>query len=822
VSTGYSTAEIGFGDSESFSGVSESMNSLQETCALCQQITVGSSLREGVDVFCCSGCHVVFNILSAQQALAHYETHPLFQNAVKSGIISNPFLLEQLRAKQKDSGEENIERLCFEVGDMWCPSCAQVIELILMQQAGIKRCLVDYATDLASVEFFPCKLGKEQIYSKIRSLGYQPIEFQEQEQKQIHRTLSLQCVIAAFCSLNLMMFTYPIYSSYFHGDQEGYGGLFTWLSFAMVIPVITYSAHPIFKRLWTGLYTGIYGMETLVAISVSSAMGFSLYELFTGGMHVYFDSIAIIITFVLLGKIIETRAKFSAKKAIRRLSQSLPKRGRKRLLDGTFQFVSIKEIAPGDVIQACTGEKIVLDGTVIAGEGTCDEALMTGEAIPVYKTVQSRVISGSIVQSGVLTVQVTCASERSTLQQMIGMVESSLHRKEGYIRAVDRIVRWFVPVVLLCSLGTFIFCLYVKPHFEGHSVVEIALLRALSILLIACPCAIGIAAPIAESQLIENLSSLGALVRNRAVLAHLGRETIWVFDKTGTLTEGKFTILQGFKTLSAMHKGLLKSLVIHSSHPLSVAIARAVEVEIPPIPLERIEEVAGKGMQAHFQGKLLLLGSRDFLQMHGVLLSPEEKCSLQEIVSQVYFAYGGTLITVLKLGDRIRPGFENITAALAPAETLLLSGDGAFTVEAVARVCGFQQWVAACTPQQKREYIQELRHKGHYVGMAGDGINDVLALTAAHTGISVINASDISIQVSDILLTTEKMQLLPEICVLARKGQRIIQQNLFWAFIYNIVGIGLAMAGLLSPIFASGAMVASSLMVLFNAKRIKK
>jgi heavy metal translocating P-type ATPase len=480
------------------------------------------------------------------------------------------------------------------------------------------------------------------------------------------------------------------------------------------------------------------------------------------------------------------------------------------LADGREGFVALKEVGVGDQIVVLTGERIPLDGVVIEGEGCCDESLMTGEAIPVDKKVGSLVMGGSFLQQGMICYEVVSEPDQSLLHQILQTIQQNIGQKAIYTRAADRIAHWFVPFVLLIAIGAAFFTFFFVIEDSGKGVVETAIMRAISILLISCPCAIGIAAPLAESQLLNGLASMGAIVRNRGSLQYLGREDFIVFDKTGTLTEGKFIVRHGLEELTEDQLSALKGLASKSTHPISSAIAS--RIEYPPLQFSKIEEFPGLGLRG-FQGSdSYLLGSADFIGEGGI----EENS-----FTTVYFVCNGVTLAKLYLSDTIKAGISQLLAALRPAEALLLSGDCKNAVEHAAKQCGFTQWKWGCHPSQKREAVADLKKEGHIVAMVGDGINDAPALTQADIGISVVNATDISIQVSDIILTTDNFAVIPKMRDLAILARRIMKQNLFWAFFYNGLGIGLAIFGLLTPIFAAFAMVASSIMVLLNAQRIK-
>lgn len=790
-----------------------------KTCALCEASLPVCPVTDGEDSFCCPGCHVVYQLLTARGQLSGFAENPLFLQAVQSGLISNPGLLEEIRQQRARLVEGERCKLYVEIGEMWCPSCAEVIRLLLLKQRGVLNCVVDYATDLACVEFAPRYLSKDDIMALIKSFGYAAAPLETGGRKAVGAGLYLRFVVAAFCALNAMMFAYPLYATYFSYDGEGYGTLFAWLSLLSSLPVITYSAWPIWRRLAMSFKVGFFGMEILIAMGVWTAFGLSVYDMWHGGTHVYFDSMTVIIAFVLLGKIIEARAKFSAKESLFRLSRSVPRKGRKRFADGALRFVPAKEIGKGDIVEVYAGEKIPLDGKVVGGEGACDESLMTGEVVPVCKREADGVLGGAVLVQGCLVIEVTSASDDTALHKIIEMVERDIGHKGVYVRAVDGIVKWFVPAVVAFALFAGAVSWAIGAQDAPYGSTETAILRAIAVLLISCPCAIGIAAPLAESHLLSGLASFGAIVRNRGCLAHLGQETAFVFDKTGTATEGVYRVVSGLEALDAAQLAILQGLAASSTHPAAYAIACAV----PQVAarFDKLEEVAGFGMRGTVAGQAYFLGSLRFMRQLGVDgLEDTGGDEAGGLVTSVYFADEHRCLAHLRLGDRIRDGVAELVQALKPARAILLSGDNEGPVAAVARMCGFDSWRAGSSPLEKREYIEALKRQGEVVCMLGDGINDAPALTAAHVGVSVVSATDISVQVSDLLLTTDRLEVVTKIRRLARLGRRIIRQNLFWAFFYNTVGIIMAALGLLSPIFAAFAMSASSLTVLLNARRV--
>jgi heavy metal translocating P-type ATPase len=780
---------------------------VEQLCLLCGNESGESGIREGNHLFCCAGCRAVYQILSAKNQLDHACDHPVFKQAIEAGLISNPQLLDQLRKRKLEVDPQERERIHLEVEGMWCPSCAEVIRLFLLQTNGVLNVVVDYTTDLAAIEYSPRHVTRDEISAVISNLGYQPRKLEDVSKGVVSRRLILQFGVASFCALNVMMLAYPIYASFFFQDPSQTSVMFTYLSFFFSLPTLFFSAEPIWKRFWNSLRVGLFGMETLVVLGVSAAFIQSSYELFwLGGTHVYFDAMNVIIAFVLLGKIVETRAKFSAKESLLALSRSLPRRCRK-LFDGEGRFVPVKEVVPGDLITLFSGEKVALDGVIDQGSGLVDESHLTGESIPLAKKAGDQVISGSICKNGSFTYRVVRAEGESALSTIITMMEQDVQKKGHYFRIIDLVVRWFVPVILVLASAVVI-------GMEGT--LEQRVLRFMSILLISCPCALGIAVPLAEAGVIRVLGEMGVIVRNRGVLRKLGRENVFLFDKTGTVTEGRFRVVSGLEGMTGEERAILRSLEEQSIHPIAGAIVESIEsLGEKSVKIERVQEVAGRGMTGVYRGERILCGSARLLKEEGIAV---DEVDISD--PHVYFAKGKSVIGLIVLGDQMRSEISAVIKDLSPAESILLSGDHNKAVEKIGRQGGFSKWYGERGPLDKRGVVEELKGQGRVVAMVGDGINDAPALAAADVSLSVVAATDLSIQVSDLLLTTDRLDLIPRIRGVAVMGRRIIWQNLFWAFFYNVVNIPLACMGLLNPLYSVGAMIASSLMVILNSLRI--
>lgn len=771
-----------------------------DNCALCHNPIDYLKITSANNSFCCHGCLAVYNILESASALERFADHPVFQQAVKFGLISNPELLVQLK-----KNESNLEKRKWqlEIQNMWCLSCADVIKLILLRSKGVASCIVDYATDLASIEYYPQLVAKEDIAKIIQSLGYYPVELTDCLNPALPKGLYNRFLVASFCALNVMMFAYPIYAIYLSFEKEGIGELFALLSLAFSFPVISYCAYPIYIRCFHGIRTGILGMEALVTLGITAAFSLSIYKMQNGSSEVYFDSMTVIVAFVLLGKVIEAKAKFSSKEMLFRLNRSLPQKARKIFPNGEEKLVPVKEIKIGDLLSAHGGEKVTLDGVIVKGHAACDESLITGESYPILKNPGMSVIAGALIQSGSIVFRVEKLLEHSSIQKIITLIEQDISKKVLGFSYGDKIAKFFTPIVLLLAFLTW---LWYGASQEG-------LMAAIAVLLISCPCAIGIAAPLAESHVITQLAHLGAIVRNRNALRFLGKETVYVFDKTGTVTEGNFHVIKKPERLNQEQLSVIKTMTAHSAHPLSYAIHHSINAEQKVYT--DFTEIPGRGIRATIDGKQYFLGSYRFFEEESLCPIP-----LDTTLTPVFFAAKNEIPMVFLLGDKLREEAKQLRRLLAGKKLILLSGDHANVVEKVAKELQFNEWRAEVSPFEKKVFIETLKSSGDIVFMLGDGINDAPAIASAHVGASLVSASDISIQVSDILLT-HTLGIIPSILHLGNKGQRILKQNFFWAFFYNVIGIGLAVAGMLSPIFSAFAMTASSLIVLFNSKRIR-
>lgn len=745
-------------------------------------------MSKGGEQFCCTGCQTVFQILQAKKVQGGYQNHPLFNQALDAGILSNPELLK--KKKSREPGQ----KLYLQIENMWCASCAQLIELVLEKTEGVKSCAVDYATDMAVIEYCPQSLSKEMLCKAIEKLGYEPSSLLSNRDKKSKGRLFLRMTLSLCLFLYLMMFSYPLYVSSFGVSTEGYEKILALFSLLLATSVITYVAAPIWKKVYFELRLFRVGMYTLVLLAVSSAYLYSMIQFFKGNFtHLYFDSMAATVALIFVGRWLESRVKHSTKEKVVALMRHLPKRARRKNTNGTYTFVSLKEVAVGATLCLLPGERVALDGVVVDGEATLDESMMTGEMEPVFKKEGDSLIAATCLQTGKVHYRVTQGLEESLLKEMIGRVEHSLATRGPGGQIFDRFAAGFVCFTLILALASYLLF---------HDI-----LRTLSILLISCPCIIGIARPLVHSFLLRQLTKWGLVVKNPEQLMRLKEAPFFVFDKTGTLTEGNFRVVAQEGSLDG---AVIKRMVQGSLHPIAQAMDRYFACE--PAYLSDVVEEVGKGFVAAEGEHHYCLGSRALMEQQGCTFKFTNDAEDQ--TTHLYFSVDKQTICRFRLADRLR----NQKILL---DAMVLSGDRREVVEKITTQVGLCHFLAEQSPQDKQREIERLKKEGRLVVMVGDGINDTIAMASADLSIAMAHAAPMALEVADCVFTSDSLNDLGRVSAIVQKARHIFIQNISWAFCYNGIGLGLALAGLLTPLAAALFMVCSSLVMTLNTLRLR-
>jgi len=777
------------------------------SCTLCGLDTRNTS------GFCCPGCQNVYAILVESGVVASgqdFRDTDLYRQSLNLGLISNPNGDEPPVPPDAETCEA-----VFHVAGMWCASCGWLIEHALARVRGVASAEVVFASDLLKVRYCPQYLPKQRIAERLAPLGYRATEYagQTRQSDAERKDLLLRTGIAAFLWLNVMTFSLVVYASYFERITGGFARFIPFLLMALATPSVFWCAAPVLRIAWGSARAGVLRMETLLALGILMAYGYSAAQAFRGNPHVYFDTACAIVALVLAGKAIERDVRQRTARAITLLYRLMPSKAR-LVQDGRERFVSVDALEPGTVFRVKAGERIPADGVVVEGRSHADESVLTGEAAPVAKAPGDFVAGGSINTGGVLEVRATRVGAETTLARIVRTVEQATARRTRMERAVDRVSRVFIPAVMALAVVTF--CGW---QWNTGKPAE-ALMHAIAVIVIACPCALGIATPLALTSAVAAASRRGILVSDARVLETIRGVDIVVLDKTGTATEGQFALLEVTGDTSRLAE--LAAVESYSEHPIARVIAgQPLRPANGVSDLPRANTVRlhpGRGISGVVKETEYFIGNRSLaLERTGMAKESDRRTT-------VYFGWDDQVHGTMVLGDRVRPEAPALCAGLHQAgiRTLLLSGDSLEATRAVAEEIGAGQWIAEALPERKVELIRELQQSGSVVAMIGDGVNDAPSLAQADLGIALGSGADIAMQAAPLVIMNRSLAAVLETLELARRTFKVVRQNLFWALVYNVVGISLAIAGILNPILAAGAMVLSSTSVLANSRRISR
>lgn len=767
--------------------------------------------------FCCTGCLNVYAILLESGAIdagVDLRQTDLFQESQRLGLLGRA---ESEAGFAIPEGAETKETL-YQLTGMWCAACGWVVEHALRKEHGIVSAEVLFTSDLLKVTYCPQMVPPGTVPERVKSLGYRAAEFgtEQEGDRRAWQDMLLRLGIAAGLWMNVMLFSLVIYASYWEGIAGWAQRAVPFILMGLTLPVVLYSAWPIHRIAWYGFKAGQLRMEALISTGVLAAFTYSSAQAFLGGKHFYFDTACAIVTLVLTGKALERHAKDRSARAIAMLHRLLPKKARLRI-DGQERFVAIEALEPGTVILVKPGERIPADGVVMEGQSTVDESVVTGESDPRAKAVHDTVICGSLNMAGVLDIRVTRCGEDSTLAQIVKSVQSALASKSPLERLVDQVSRVFIPVVLALAALTVVVCLS-----RGLSGTE-AMLRGIAVLVIACPCALGIATPLATTAAIGAASRQGIIIRDVRVLETFRKVDLLILDKTGTVTEGDFRV----RHADLEHLEWVAALESYSEHPLAHAVGRYAKDE-GCLQLDASDLVVreGRGILGTVANHRVIVGNRRLFREEGVGLPPtlETKAHAWEAegLTVAFVGVDGLAAGALAFGDRPRPEAAAVIAELRArgVRTVLLSGDARATTERIAKAVGIDDFVGEVSPTEKADTVRRFQAEGKVVAMVGDGINDAPALAAADLGIAMGSGADLAMHAAPVVLMRDSLTRITRVFRLATFTLRVLKQNLFWAFFYNTAGISLAMTGVLNPILAAGAMVLSSLSVIGNSMRL--
>jgi Cu+-exporting ATPase len=708
----------------------------------------------------------------------------------------------------------------LQIVGMRCASCSARLEKSLNQLPQVNA-VVNLATEKASITFDPTLTNVDELIKAVADTGFdahvaRDFAAEKAQRAEIFRKEKLEFLIAlALITPMLLDMFLMLFDIHFN--------IPTWLQWLLATPVQFWAGMRFYRGAWGSLKHGSGNMDLLVALGTSAAYFLSFFIMVLG-IHqpVYFEAGATLITLVLLGKLLEAGAKQKATSALEALFHLQPKIAHVER-EGEVVDVPVGQFRPDDIFVVRPGESVPVDGVVLEGSSSLNESMLTGESLPQAKTVNDKVYAATVNQQGMLKCRAIAVGSRTQLAAVIRLVEQAQGSKAAIQRLADKISAIFVPVVLLLAAATFIYWL----NFEGD--FSYALINAVSVLVIACPCALGLATPITIVVASGLAANNGILVKDASALERAHKLSVLVLDKTGTLTEGKPTVTEVRPSASSGVGELLRiatSLGQHSTHPLSVALQDYAQTQdVTPRPVNDFNETPGKGLRATMDGRNYVMGSPTFVAEQGVQLDePSISVLQQQGRSVIAVAHNNVLLGLIAFADQLRPTSIVAVARLREMgiRVVMLSGDNDATARAVAQQAGVDEYQAEVLPQDKARYVNSFKGKNQIVGMVGDGINDAPALAAADVSFAMKSGSDIAIEAADITLMRNDLSSVADAIDLSRVTLSKIRQNLFFAFAYNVLGIPLAAMGLLNPIIAGGAMAMSSLSVVSNALLLKQ
>ncbi len=791
---------------------------------------VTEDTAEGRKTFCCHACRSIFRMIQQEGLGDFYAKRNWTSFGIPEALRRDVPVAEAAGQVVSEStagavlGESDLL-----IDGIRCASCVWLNERVLERTPGVLSARVNFATHRALISWDRTRTTADAILTRIRSIGYLPLPYTpaalEASLHRLNRDLLIRFGTAAFFSMQLMTISFALYAGYFQGIDAGTKKLLESVSFFLSTPVVLYAGWPFFTGAWRGIRNGTLNMDALIVLGSCSAYALSVFHIVFGG-EVYFDTSAMIITLVLLGRYLENSAKQRASLAVSRLLALQPQEAR-LIRDRERSIVPTSSVRTGDLLEVRPGEKVPLDGIVREGTSEVNESLISGESVPRAKTGGSPVIGGSLNGLGTIVIEVTRTGSDTVLAQIAGLVERAQAASAPVQRLADRISAYFIPLIVFLAGASFWFWQRSLP--SGTSV-----LIAVSVLVISCPCALGLATPVAILAGTGTAARKGILVKGGDVLERMHKVDTVVLDKTGTLTTGDLSVVEVSTGLRAgvSNEDLLRyaaSVEQRSEHLLGEAIvghARARNIGL--LPCDSFRAVPGRGASAMVDGLRVHVGKAELLESEGIVIPHAMRARAadleQEGLTVVAVSRGQAVLGIIGLMDLPKSDAAEAVSRLQQAHisVVMITGDNLQTARSIGARTGIEKVLSGVQPGRKAEEVLEMRQSGKVVAMVGDGINDAPALATADVGIAMASGSDIAVESAQVVLIRSDLISVADAFVLARRTFRVIRQNLFWAFFYNACAIPLAMAGILSPIVAAAAMSVSSVTVVLNSLRLRK
>jgi len=764
--------------------------------------------------FCCKGCQGIFHLLQDEGLDSFY-------NKMGENTIEPPKeLKDDINKFDKDGfikkyvkEKEGFNEISLIIDGIHCSACVWLNEKVLHKTEGIVEASINHTNNKAKVVWDNETIKLSQIIQTIRNIGYNAYPYdasmQEVQANAKRQDYYSRLLVGVFTTMNIMWIAVAQYGGYFTGMRSDIKDILNFAEFVLATPALFYTGGIFFKGSYYALKNKFVNMDLLVVSGALSAYIFSLYSMFTGHGEVYFESVTMIITFVFAGKYMEVLTKKKAVDTLDSFSSSMPTEVT-LIKDNEKFIVGVEAVEIGDIIELRAGDKVVIDGVITAGEGSFDNSSLSGESEPVLLRVKDKVLSGSICVDSVIRYKALQPYASSMLSKIISLLEDSMDKKPRIEKLANTISGYFSSVILVLALLTF-----GAWYFYTHS-FEQALIVAISVVVIACPCALGLATPVATLVGISRAAKKGVLFKEATFLETIAKCSTVVLDKTGTLTNGKPKVVDSFIQYS-FDKSILYSLVSLSTHPISKGVKEFLG-DMRLVELEEVLVVEAKGIKAKYKNEQIFAGNSAFMRENGFICK-----EIKQTNSVLHVAYKNDIVASFYLEDKLRVGAKETIDYLKRngLKIVMLTGDNEKVAKKIANEVGIDEYKAELFPQDKAEFITNLRNQGERVVMVGDGINDTLALTHSEVAITLGSGTDVAVSVSDIVLMNDNFEGLQLVFEISKNTFKRVKQNLAISILYNVITIPLAMAGFVIPLVAAFSMSLSSLIVVGNSMRGK-
>ncbi|MBE3022519.1 heavy metal translocating P-type ATPase [Campylobacter sp. 7477a] len=764
-------------------------------------------VNQNGEKFCCTGCANVYEILhngGFDEFYSRLGTNTLSpQNTQNSTTQSIQSLYDEY---VKD--ENGFKKISLVIEGIHCSACIWLNEKVFFSTKGVVEASINSTNNKAVVIWDEEQVGLAEILNAISAVGYRAYAYdagqEELRMSAKRRDFYIKLLVGVFCVMNIMWIAIAQYAGYFTGIDKNVRDILNFAEFILATPVLFYTGSAFFSGAKIALKTRTPNMDLLVVTGATLAYSYSVYSMFSRVGEVYFDSVAMIITFVFIGKFLEILSKKRANDTLDGLNLlSLSEVSVAK--DGAVTSKNIKDVKVGETIVLKAGDKALIDGVVTSGEASFDLSSLSGESLPVFLGVNDELKSGSICLDGVVYYRANASFENSLLNKIISMLENATIKKPRIEQLANEISSKFSLVILSIALLTFGYYFY-AAWFEKAIVI------AISVIVIACPCALALATPVATLSALGTGLRRGVLFKEAKFIESLAKCDTVVFDKTGTLTKANLTVSE-FAKFKDIDDGLILSIALASKHPVSVAVATYLK-EAKSVNITNVKEIAAKGVMAEFEGRNLLGGSARFMR--------ENSLTLQDDNAGYFVAYDGELVAKFVLKDELKSGVKECVQSLKKLgiSAYVLSGDNEKNVKKVVDELKLK-YKANALPDEKAKFVAKLVEDGKRVVFVGDGINDSLAMSKAQVGVCMGSGADISLERSDVALLNDDITAFGDSMVLAKRTFRTIKQNLAFSLCYNALTVPLAVMGYVIPLFAALSMSLSSIVVILNSLRIK-